>query len=151
MTLTKPVKHFLDTNILVYSIDLSLPNRDKHRAALEILRPSTTEILCFSSQVLAEFYAVITSAKLVTFPVTSQEAIKRIERLTQMPNSLILPLPNDLFPRWIELRRIHPVTGANIFDLIHVATMMSHGIKRIYTFNSDDFIWCQEIEVIVPK
>jgi len=30
---------------------------------------------------------------------------------------------------------------------------MSHGIRRIYTFNVDDFAWCRDmdIEVIIPE
>jgi uncharacterized protein len=39
MALSKPIKRFLDTNILVYSLDLSVENRHRHRASLEILRP----------------------------------------------------------------------------------------------------------------
>lgn len=117
MTLNRLTKRFVDTNILVYSMDLSLPNRQKHRAALEILRPNATEILCLSSQVLAEFYSVITSTKVVTNPVSAQEAIQRIDRFRQMPNIEIISLPDDLFFRWIELVKNHPVTGANVFDL----------------------------------
>ena len=46
MVSTKKIKRYLDTNILVYSIDLSKENVEKHRAALEILRPSRREAIC---------------------------------------------------------------------------------------------------------
>lgn len=150
MTLNNPRKRFLDTNILVYSTDLSVTNRQKHRASLEILRPSENEILCLSSQVFAEFYAVVTSRKMTANPITAQEAIGRIERFQQMPNIELVNFPNDLLSRWLELLKSHPITGANIFDIIHVATMLSHEITSIYTFNDDDFNWCPEIEIIVP-
>ena len=58
MVLNNKIKRYLDTNILVYSIDLSKENVEKYRAALEVLRPSKIEVLCLSPQVIAEFYAV---------------------------------------------------------------------------------------------
>ncbi len=55
MVSNNKIRRYLYTNILVYSIDLSKENRQKHRAALEILRSSEIEILCLSSQVITEF------------------------------------------------------------------------------------------------
>lgn len=150
MTLNKPLKRFLDTNILVYSVDLSLPNRSKHRSTLEILRPSEQEILYISPQIIAEFYAVVTSAKSVVNPISLPEAIARIERLVQMPNMEVLPVPSDLFSLWLSLLKQHPVSGAKVFDLMHIATMLAYNITSIYTFNADDFNWCKEIQVIIP-
>jgi predicted nucleic acid-binding protein len=150
MILNKPIKRFVDTNILVYSMDLSLENRSKHRACLEILRPNPQEILCLSSQILAEFYAVVTSSKSVANPIGYEEAKARVIRFYQMPNLQILQLPEDILPRWLNLLTQHPVKGANVFDLIHLATMISQGVTSIYTFNDEDFNWCQDIDVIVP-
>jgi len=40
---TEPKRMYLDTNILAYVVNTKAP---QHRAALEVLRPSETEILC---------------------------------------------------------------------------------------------------------
>jgi predicted nucleic acid-binding protein len=37
-----------------------------------------------------------------------------------------------------------------VFDLQLVATMLGHGVRRIYTFNAKDFDPFQELDVIVP-
>ena len=150
MVLSKPTKRFLDTNILVYSLDLSAENRQKHRTSLEILRPTSKEILCISPQVIGEFYAVVTRPSGLVNPLTPQETVTRIERLLQMQHIELLSMSDEVFKRWIELLKTNPVTGAKVFDLIHVATMMVHGIKSIYTFNEDDFNWCSDIEIISP-
>lgn len=144
-------KTFLDTNILVYSVDID--SRDKHRASLKILRPSEQEILCVSDQILTEFYSVMTSSSQVKKPITPVETIWRIKRLIQMPNIQLLPKPSNLTNLLLELLENHPVTGATVFDVMHLATMMSHEIRRIYTFNVDDFAWCRDmdIEVILPE
>lgn len=145
-----PIKFYIDTNILVYSMDLNPLNRQKHRASLEILRPTEQEILCLSSQVFAEFYAVVTSSKFATYVVEPREAIARIERFQKMPNLSILPFSKNIWSRWLDLLKMYPVRGAKIFDLIHIAIMIEHKVSRIYTFNEDDFNWCPDIQVILP-
>ncbi len=151
MVSNKKIKRYLDTNILVYSIDLSKENVEKHRAALEILRPSRIEVICLSPQVIAEFYAVVTSSKSVANPLTTEDTIMRIERFLQMPNVELLNLSNHIFEQWFELLKMNPVKGARVFDLMHIAIMKCHNVRTIYTFNEDDFNWQTEIEVIVPS
>ena len=151
MASSNKIQIFLDTNVLVYSIDLSSENRDKHRAALETIRPNETEILCVSPQILAEFYAVVTSSRSITNPIPPQEAISRIKRFSQMPNLRILPPPENLIDYWLPLLEETAVIGAEVFDRIHLATMLAYQIKRIYTFNKNDFNWYPEIQVIVPS
>ena len=48
------------------------------------------------------------------------------------------------------LLRRRPVTGGDIFDLQIVATMKANGVRRIYTFNTDDFEVFSELEVVTP-
>lgn len=45
----------------------------------------------------------------------------------------------------------HPVTGQDIHDLHLAATMISNGIKKIYTFNAKDFEPIPGIEVLDPE
>ena len=59
-----------------------------------------------------------------------------------MPYICLLSTPTELFERWINLVAERPVTNGVIFDLLHIAIMLSHQVKRIYTFNVNDFYWC---------
>lgn len=146
----KVIESFIDTNILVYSVDLSHSNRQYHRASLEILRPSKTEMLCLSPQILGEFYAVITSPSAVNNPISPPEAIFRIKRLCQMYNIKVLPISHHVREEWLNLLTMNPVKGAKVFDIFHLATLLTYNIHRIYTFNDTDFNWYSEIDVIVP-
>jgi predicted nucleic acid-binding protein len=40
--------------------------------------------------------------------------------------------------------------SGEIFDVQHVAIMLCHGLKKIYTFNRADFEPFTDIEVLVP-
>lgn len=146
----KKIETFIDTNILVYSVDISPENSSFHRSSLEILRPNDTEILYVSPQILTEFYAVITSASAVRNPILPQEAISRINRLSQMQNINLLQISDQIQKKWLELLQLNPVKGSQVFDVFHLATMLTYGIRRIYTFNDKDFNWYKNIDVIVP-
>lgn len=122
----------------------------QHRAALEIFRPTETEILCVSSQVLAEFYSYVTNPKILAHPLEPREAILRLKRICQMPHVCLLSTPPDCFERWLTLLEERPVTNGVIFDLLHIAIMLAHQVTWIYTFNVSDFYWCSQIEAIAP-
>jgi len=145
------IQSFIDTNILVYSVDISVDNRSFHSASLKILRPSEREILYLSTQILSEFYAVITSSSAVKNPITPIEAITRIKRLSQMPNIKVISVTDQVQEKFLELLEINPVKGSKVFDMLHLATMITHKINRIYTFNNSDFDWYKNINVIVPQ
>ncbi|MBZ5624082.1 MAG: hypothetical protein LAQ69_36090 [Acidobacteriia bacterium] len=50
----------------------------------------------------------------------------------------------------MELLQRHPVIGGDVFDRQIVATMQAHDVKRIYTFNTDDFEVFPELTVVTP-
>ncbi|KYC37844.1 nucleic acid-binding protein [Scytonema hofmannii PCC 7110] len=144
----EPKQIYLDTNVLAYVVNIKAA---QHRAALEIFRPSEREILCISSQVLAEFYSYVTNPSILANPLESQDAVTRINRMCQMPHIRILPTPSSIHKRWMKLLEQRQVKNGQIFDLIHIAIMLENQVSKIYTFNVNDFIWCLDIEVIEPR
>jgi toxin-antitoxin system PIN domain toxin len=141
---------FLDTNLLVYALYRDMPQYAAARSMLEQTQEESAG-LCVSSQVLAEFYSIITNPRRVTSPFTSAEALREIEKICSAPGTTVVPLPVDVVERWVTLLRRHPVTRERIFDVQLVATMLANGIDRIYTFNVRDFRPFPEIEAIEPK
>ncbi len=43
-----------------------------------------------------------------------------------------------------------PVVGPDLYDLQLIATMLGNGVRRIYTYNAQDFTPFVELEVIIP-
>ncbi|MEC4819945.1 MAG: PIN domain-containing protein, partial [Scytonema sp. PMC 1069.18] len=129
---------YLDTNVLAYVVNTKAL---QHRAALEIFRPSEREILCISSQVLAEFYSYVTNPAILVTPLEPQDAITRINRICQMPHIRILQSPNNIHKVWMKLLEKRQVKNGQIFDLIHIAIMLVNQVNKIYTFNVSDFVW----------
>lgn len=140
----------LDTNVVVYAHD---QESSFHEPAKQLLRTADAPDagLCVAPQILAEFFAVVTSPKRVTQPRSPAEALGAIEQLLQRPGITLLPTPADIVKRWIDLARRFPVTRQHIFDVQIVATMLGNGVRRLYTFNRADFERFDQIEVLTPQ
>jgi predicted nucleic acid-binding protein len=137
----------VDANVLVYAFDVKAPQHLASRALLDAARTGATT-LYLTSQVLCEFYSIVTNARRVLKPRTSSDALTAISDLLGFLR--VLPVPATAVDELVALLLRNPVIGGEIFDLQIVATMKLNGIPRIYTFNSEDFKPFQEIEAFMP-
>jgi predicted nucleic acid-binding protein len=74
----------VDANILVYAAYRDTPQHAASRAWLERAVGGEVKI-CLTSQVLAEFFAIVTNAKRVSDPRTADEAVTAIEAALALP------------------------------------------------------------------
>lgn len=140
---TADERSLVDANILIYAASPAVPQYQASRGLLE----SDTK-LCVSPQVFAEFYSVVTNPRRVTVPFTPAEARAFIGAL--LPRLDVLPMIGAVVVRWVELAEKHGVTGADVFDVQLVATMLENDVRRIYTYNRGDFEPFGELEVVTP-
>jgi predicted nucleic acid-binding protein len=77
--MTEPI--FVDTNVWVYAVDAADPAR--RQRALEVIAPEQGRDLVVSTQVLTEFYAVVTR-KLAT-PLPAEDAEAMVRQLSALP------------------------------------------------------------------
>jgi predicted nucleic acid-binding protein len=136
-----------DTNVLVYALDADAPQHESARALLEAARDGSAT-LYVTSQILCEFYSIVTNARRVAKPRSSAEALDAISDLLAFLH--VLPVPAHAVEGWMNLLRRRPVTGGDVFDLQIIATMQANDVQRIYTFNAGDFDVFGEISVITP-
>lgn len=143
------VSGVIDTNVLVYSHVDAVPQKPASTALLALAR-SAKQRFAVTPQVLIEFYAIITDGRRTTAPYSPSEAVAAINRMLAFPGMFILPYPADVIDRTQTLLERHPVTGPAVYDLQIVATMLSHGIRKIYTFDHKGFEPFEEIQVETP-
>ena len=80
----------VDANVLVYAMDADAPQHAASRALLASGRdPSTT--LYVTSQVLCEFYSIVTNARRVPKPRSPADALNAISGLLAFLH--VLPIP----------------------------------------------------------
>lgn len=139
----------VDANVLVYALYRDAPQHAACRAFLDRARGGEFT-LCLTSQVLAEFFSIVTSAKRVSNPRDPVEAVTAIEAILAIPGATLLPVLSDVTSRWLEMLSRHPVRGGAIFDLQLIATMAANGVERICTFNSEDFEAFPGLQILTP-
>jgi uncharacterized protein len=137
----------VDTNVLVYALDADAPQHAAARALLETAREAPITLFT-TSQILCEFYSIVTNSRRVSKPRSAADALTAISSLLAFLH--VLPVPAHTVDGWMELLRRHPVTGSDVFDLQIVATMQANGVQRIYTFNTADFDAFTELSVVTP-
>ena len=139
----------LDANVLAYAINADAPQHVAARTLLEAARDPSTS-LYVTSQILCEFYSIITNVRRFPKAVSAPEAVRILSAILALPGLQILPSPSKVVAGWIHLLERNAVEGAGIFDLQIIATMLANGIQRIYTFNPGDFQVFAKLTVVAP-
>jgi uncharacterized protein len=137
----------VDTNVLVYALDTAAPQHNAARTLLETARVDIAT-LYVTSQILCEFYSVMTNPRRVAQPRTADEAMSVLsDALTFLH---VLPIPASTIDRLLGLLRRRSVMGSNVFDLHIIAAIQANGIGTIYTFNVADFAIFPELSIVTP-
>ncbi len=139
-----------DTNVLLRAIqrdDFQL--RAIARTGLKRLHKSGDPI-CVFPQNLIELWNVCTRPRDVNgLGMAMQDAqyyLTRCEFLFR-----VLPETPEIFTEWKRLVSTHGVLGLKVHDARLVATMSVHGVKRILTFDVQDFRRYSGITVVHPQ
>lgn len=108
-------------------------------------------MLCFTPQVLAEFWSVCTrppSARggFGLLPSDAERRARVIERYF-----LLLLDSAATYQEWRQLLVRHTVSGVKIHDVRLIALMKVYGITHLLTFNTEDFTRYPDIIVIAPQ
>ncbi len=128
----------LDTNILVHAYNDASPYQKK---ASKIMQKAVTGEIkaCLTSQVLYEFFAVITNSKRVEHPIMAKEAANLCVDLWESPeiekvNPTMLA-PDEVFKLVKQLN----LSRGRVFDCVLAITAKENKIETIFTENIDDF------------
>jgi uncharacterized protein len=104
----------VDTNVLVYALDADAAQHASSRALLEAGRAGSVT-LYVTSQIICEFYSVVTNPRRVAKPRSYADALAAIS--SPLGFLRVLPVPAHTVEELIRLVRRQPVTGGDIFDL----------------------------------
>jgi toxin-antitoxin system PIN domain toxin len=143
------VSGVIDTNLLLYAAN---SDAAEHRPAREFLSGigSGRDPWYLTDGILYEFMRVATHAKVFPRPLDWHEAFGFIEPICKAGNVYILNAGHTHWPLLGEILATltHP-SGNIFFDIRTVVLMREHGIRRIYTTDTD-FLQFGDIEVLNP-
>jgi predicted nucleic acid-binding protein len=142
--------YLFDTNIFLRLASTDDPARPVTLQAFQELR-KRRETLCYTPQVLAEFWSVATRAPaarggLGLSPAEAERRARVIERYFHL-------LPDSLatYHAWRQLVARYTVVGAQAHDARLIASMNVYGISQLLTFNVEHFRRYRDITVIEPR
>jgi len=143
------VPGFVDTNILLYGVNGDAPEHAAARAFLAGIG-ATADPWYVSDGVVYEFLRVATHAKVFPQPLTWRDALAFVAPILAADNVRVLRSESG---HWTLLAEVlaeltHP-SGNLFFDVRTVVLMREHGIRRIYTTDTD-FLQFDAIEVVNP-
>lgn len=118
-----PDRVFVDTNILVYAIEITGPDLAKSTAARALFDNLDA---CISTQVLGEFYSAVTRARRQS-PLTHDEATAWVQFWKRLDVQTLTVAHVDLA---LEITRIHRV---KYYDALILATARFAGCKIVYS------------------
>ena len=139
----------LDSNVLVYAHQALSTFHHEARGLLAQGLEGKIPV-CVCPQILLEFFAVITNPRRVTDPVSPSKAMTEIEKYLRAEAIEIIHPTNEAFDCFLNIMKQYLPKGAEIFDIQLVATMLSNGVTRLYTFNLDHFRRFKEITLLTP-
>lgn len=140
---------FLDTNILLAATDAG---RSVHHAAVDVFQnlPGEGIHLAVSGQVCREYLVVATRpARNNGLGLASTDAIENINEFRS--RTIFLEENLDVSEGLVNLLSQTGVSGKRIHDMNIAATMLSHGVRTLLTFNPGDFSAVEGIDVRVPQ
>lgn len=141
--------YLVDSNCLLRLAETRSPQRQIVLSALGKLY-SSGETLCVTPQILAEFWNVCTrpaSARggLNLDIASTERKLRLIEKhFTILHDSLAT------FVTWRRLISVLEVKGVQVHDARIAASMLSHNVTHVLTFNVTDFRRFSGIKVVDP-
>jgi predicted nucleic acid-binding protein len=139
--------YLVDTNVF-----LRLTRHDSLRdVAFDALKRLHTEGLCYTPQVMSEFWNVSTR------PVTARGglglSLEETDRRARFIERHFKLLPDNLatYQEWRKLVVAHSVAGVRVHDAKLVASMLVHGVGYLLTFNTDDVKRFAAITAVDPR
>lgn len=132
----------VDTNVLIY---ITVKPNPWYYAAREWLNRLSEKgfNLFISSQIAREYLVVLTRGDIFEQKFTSEEAACELDAIFSV---FALLGENEKSVLYLsDLVRRYQISGKSIHDANIVATMLTHNIKRLATYNPDDFRRFNEI------
>jgi uncharacterized protein len=127
----------VDTNILVYAVDTDVPEHAVCRDLILQWRSGTTPWY-LTWGIVYEFLRVVTHRNVLRKPFATSKAWTFIESILASPSASIL-METDRHERVASevFGSVAGIAGNLIFDAHTAVLMKEHGVKKIYTRDTD--------------
>lgn len=130
------MSYSLDVNILLYASDATNPH---HHQAQKFLRDCAKggELLCLSWVALMGYLRIATHPTIFARPLSPVEASQNIQALLALPQCRVLSEEEGFWQVYSDATEGLVVRGNLVPDAHLAAILRQHGVKTLYTNDSD--------------
>jgi len=130
------VSYSLDANVLLYASDRS---SDRHLRARRFVESCAAgpEILCLTWPTLMSYLRIATHPRIFSAPLSPQEALGNISALIGLPHVRAVSELNGFVDAYKHVASETPVRGNLVPDAHIAAILFQHGIRTLYSNDSD--------------
>jgi len=131
------MSYSIDVNIFVYAANPG--DKHYHQQAICFLEEKLngSELLFLPWMTLISYQRITTHPSIFPFPLTPKEAWKNIEDLLALPQVRIIGEEEDFAQHYLNITSEFPVRGGLVSDAHLAAILRQHGVKTIYSADSD--------------
>ena len=130
------MSYSVDVNVLLYASDQASPRYDK---AIQFLqsRASDPELFCISWPTLMAYIRISTHPSIFSQPLSPEEALGNVENLIGLQRVRVLSEDDGFLAIYRQVTGKFPVRGNLVPDAHLAALLLQHGVRKIYTADSD--------------
>jgi len=122
-------RSFVDSNVVVYSVDANPGERGKHETAVRLLASEPDELV-ISTQVLQEFYVVVT--RKLAYPLDEERAARALRGLAKLD---VVGVDVPLVMAAAETSR---AAKLSLWDALIIEAARQAGCARVFTEDMSD-------------
>lgn len=114
----------------------------RHAEAKDLVEAARLGVIsaCTTPGILSEVYGALTWEKAQPRHPPA-EAAEAVRLLVEPPSAIqVLQEGADTILRALELASLHHLTARRIHDARHAATALQFGVRRVYTYDVDDWL-----------
>lgn len=138
----------IDTNVLVYASDRDSPFRESASRFLEEATKGP-ELLFLAWPVIFGYLRIVTHSSILRTPLGPEEAQSNVDGLLSFPNVRVLPEDLDFWQTYRSVSGEVVVRGDLVPDAHVAALLRHHGVRVLYS-NDSDFRKFRFLEVRNP-
>jgi len=142
------MSYSLDVNLLLYASDTASRWHDGARSFL-LARTEDPDLLCISWLTLMGYQRIATHAAIFSRPLTPAQAWDNVGSILGLPRVQVIGEESSFADDYRSATRAFPVRGNLVPDAHLAVILQEHGVRRLYTTDTD-FRRFGFLEVINP-
>jgi hypothetical protein len=130
------MSYSFDANLLLYASDESSEFHVRAKAFV-IGRREDSDILCLTWPVLMAYQRIATHPSIFTKPMSAETAWGNVQQLLKLPRTRVIQETASFTLDYAEVAQSAGVYG-NLVPDAHIATILrQHGVRKLYTADTD--------------